>query len=301
MQPKLEGYAFALLGLVDTAALATTASELAALDRAILSQPELSGALTDTALTSVIRGQVVSTLLTGKVSDTTVRLVAYAATHSPAQDLPHAVSELSVGAMVQQERGTMELAGLGLMAARHRAEGFADAGLENVATSDFAQIEGELFAWARAIESTPELRRLLVDRDAPVGERVSVTSSLLSGKVHDATLRLAQYTVVAGRARDIVGTLDFLVDYVAKARDWRVARVHSARDLDATSEAALVTALAALTGKNVDLQVTADATLLGGVVVEVGDLYVDASTKGRLAALHDAVANGRVLESALND
>ena len=125
--------------------------------------------------------------------------------------------------------------------------------------------------------------------------------SLLGGKVTAVAQRLARFVVSAGRARDVVGSLDYLVDYVARARDWRVARVHTARDLDAASEAQLAAALATLTGKNVELQVASDATLLGGVVVEVGDLRLDASTKGRLGALHDALMSGRALESVLND
>jgi hypothetical protein len=37
-----------------------------------------------------------------------------------------------------------------------------------------------------------------------------------------------------GRPRDVVGTLDYLVNYVAQSRDWRVARVHTARELSAS-------------------------------------------------------------------
>jgi F-type H+-transporting ATPase subunit delta len=301
MQPKLEGYALALLGLQDATTLATTVAELGAFDRAILSQPELRAVLTDTALNAAVRGVVVRSLLEGKVNDTTLKLAVYAASHSHAQDVPHAISELAMAALVQSERGAMDLALLGLMAARHRAEGFTDAGLENVATADFARIENELSLWARTIESSVELRRILVDRDAALEQRLGLVVSLLGGKVLPATLALAEYVVIAGRARDIVGTLDFVVDYVAKARDWRVARIHSARPLDDASQEQLAKALSALAGKNVELQVSADATLLGGVIVEVGDLRLDASTKGRLSALHDAVSSGRVLESVLND
>jgi len=301
MQPKLEGYAIALLGLLDAQTLATTATELAAFDRAILSQVELRGVLTDTALNAAVRSNVVRSLLDGKVNDATLRLVTYAAAHAAAQDVPHAISELAMGALVQSECGQMDIALLGLMAARQRSAGVADAGLEGVSTDDFARIEEELFHWARAIEGNLELRRVLVDRDADVASRLGLVTALLSGKVHPATLLLAEYVVLAGRARDIVGTLDYLVDYVAKARDWRVARVHTARELDEASEAQLVAALSALTGKNVELQVATDSTLLGGVVVEVGDLRLDASTKGRLGALHDAVLSGRVLETVLND
>ena len=55
---------------------------------------------------------------------------------------------------------------------------------------------------------------------------------LLDGKVRPATLALVRYAIVGGRARDIVGTLDFLVEQTARARGWRVARVRAGQPVD---------------------------------------------------------------------
>jgi F-type H+-transporting ATPase subunit delta len=112
-------------------------------------------------------------------------------------------------------------------------------------------------------------------------------------------LALAQFTVVGGRPRDVVGTLDYLVNYVAQSRDWRVARVHTARSLTDENQSELASSLTALTGKSVELQIADDPSLLGGVLVEIGDLRLDATTRGRLGSLRDAVASSRSLESAL--
>jgi F-type H+-transporting ATPase subunit delta len=301
MQPKLEGFAAALFEEMSASDLATLASELVAFERAILTESALRGVLSDTSLNAALRGSVVRTLLENKVGADTLRLAVYTAAHVPAQEVPHAFSELVSMVTVRIDFGTNDMALLGLRAARLRIAGVADAILEGIAVADFAQIEEDLFRWARVIEQNPDLRRTLVDRDAALASRIGLVDSLLGGKVTAVAQRLARFVVSAGRARDVVGSLDYLVDYVARARDWRVARVHTARDLDAASEAQLAAALATLTGKNVELQVASDATLLGGVVVEVGDLRLDASTKGRLGALHDALMSGRALESVLND
>ena len=130
------------------------------------------------------------------------------------------------------------------MAARRRVGGYADALLEDLDTSRLRPIEEELFRWARTIEANRDLRRLLLDRDAAARRRASARSTqLLAGRVTATTLRLARFVIEGGRPRDVVGTLDFLVDYVARARDWRVARVHTARPLDAASRAQLVASL----------------------------------------------------------
>jgi len=300
MLPKLEGYAAALLGSLEKSVLATVTSEVTSLEQTILSQPALRGVLTDTSISGPARGQILGDLLASKVNAATRQLSVYAATSVPAQDVPKSFAELSAAARAFAETGSFHHASLGLLEARRRVSGYADFLLNDVDTSSFARVEEELFTWARTIEGNLDLRRLLLDRDAVDGARVAITTQLLSGKVDAITLALANFVVVGGRPRDVVGTLDYLVDYVAKARDWRVARVHTARALDDASQAQLVSSLATLTGKNVELQIAEDASLLGGVLVEVGDLRLDATTRGRLGALREVVASGRLYEPALH-
>jgi F-type H+-transporting ATPase subunit delta len=300
MLPKLEGYAGARLGSLDSGALATVAAELASLEQTVLAHAELRAVLTDTSIAPASRGLIAHDLLDGKVNAVTLQVATYAASNAPAQEVPHALSELAYSARELAQSGTFPLDNLGLMAARRRVGGFADAMLDDIDTQNFDEIEDELFRWARTVEGNLELRRLLLDRDADPEARLGTVQALLAGKVSDVTLALARFVISGGRPRDVVGTLDYLVDYVARARDWRVARVHTARPLDEQSRADLVNSLSALTGKSVELQVADSPELLGGVLVEIGDLRLDATTRGRLGALRDAVAAGHLYESSMN-
>ena len=299
MLPKLEGYAAARLSSLD-AALASVVVELASLEQTVLGRADLRAVLTDTSIAAASRGLIVQDLLDGKVHDVTRQVAVYAASHAPAQEVPHALGELALAARELSQSGTFPLGGLGLMAARQRVAGFADAHLDDVDAQNFDEIEDELFRWARTVEGNLELRRLLLDRDAELESRLGTVRALLAGKVDDVTLALATFVIEGGRPRDVVGTLDYLVDYVATARDWRVARVHTARPLDEASRTDLVTSLTSLTGKNVELQIADSPELLGGVLVEIGDLRLDATTRGRLGALRDAVSPGHLYESSLN-
>jgi len=300
MLPKLEGFAAALLGRLDHTVLATVVGDLEAFQATVLARGDLSAVLTDTSISHVARGQVVSDLLTNKVSPEALRLSAYAATAVPAQEVPRAFDELAHVARTLLETGEFHHAGLGLLDARRRVAGYADALLDEIDTDNFTSIEDDLFRWARTVEANEGLRHLLLDRDADLEARLGLTDQLLTGKVNPVSLDLARFTIIGGRPRDVVGTLDFLVNYVAQSRDWRIARVHTARALDDASQRQLVGSLSALTGKNVELQIAEQPSLLGGVLVEIGDLRLDATTRGRLGSLHDAVASGKYLESALN-
>jgi F-type H+-transporting ATPase subunit delta len=300
MLPKLEGFAAAVLGPLDAASLARVTGDLEAFDSTIQSRADLSAVLTDTSISSVSRGQIVGEVLAGKISDEAARLAVYAAGAVPAQEVPSAFSELAYAARGLRETGEFHHPGLALLDARRRVAGYADELLDRVDTENFSTIEDDLFRWARTVEGNEQLRRLLLDRETPLASRLGVTDQLLEGKVDPISLALARFVVVGGRPRDVVGTLDYLVNYVAQARDWRVARVRTARNLSADTQDELVTSLHSLTGKDVELQVAADPSLLGGVLVEIGDLRLDASTRGRLGALHDAVAaSSRDLVSTL--
>lgn len=299
MLAKVEGFAAALLGRLSGDDLSGVVADLRALVETVRDQGRLDAVLTDTSIGPVARGAIVRDLLAGRVAATSVELAAYAATEAPAPEVPRVYESLAHVAHQLSETGAIEMAPLGLLEARRRVAGYADATLADVATERFATIETQLFEWARTVEDNRELRRVLLDRDAPLGSRLGVTDALLAGAADPVALALARFTVVGGRPRDVVGTLDFLVDYVAAVRHWRVARVFSARPLDEASREALRASLNALTGRPVELQVDVEEDLLGGVLVEVGDLRLDATTRGRLGALHDAVASMRGLVSVL--
>jgi F-type H+-transporting ATPase subunit delta len=300
MLPKLEGYAAARLSSLDTVALATVSGELASLEQTVLGRADLRAVLTDTSIAGASRGLIAHDLLSGKVHEVTLQVAVYAASNVAAQEVPHSLAELAVAARALSQDGAFPLAGLALLASRQRVAGYADAFLDEVDAHNFDEIEDELFRWARTVEGNLELRRLLLDRDADLESRLGTVQALLGDKVHSVTLALARFVIAGGRARDVVGTLDYLVDYVALARDWRVARVHTARPLDQQNRADLIASLSTLTGKNVELQVADSPELLGGVLVEIGDLRLDATTRARLGALRDAVSPGHLYESSLN-
>jgi F-type H+-transporting ATPase subunit delta len=112
----------------------------------------------------------------------------------------------------------------------------------------------------------------------------------LSGKVPATTERLARYAVTGGRARDIVGTLDYLVELTAQARGWRIARVRAAAPIDDQQRSELSDSLGTLAGQPVELQVEVDESLLGGALIRIGDLQVDATARGRIDALREHIS-----------
>ena len=118
--------------------------------------------------------------------------------------------------------------------------------------------------------------------------RQEVIASCWRTQVLPATLRLAAYAVRGGRARDIVATLDALVEDAARARGWRVARVRCRRPRWATTQQRELSEALGDAGRQPGRPAgDRRPALLGGVVVQVGDLLVDSSTRHRLDELKE--------------
>ncbi len=294
MNPALQGYLAAQEeSLVAAGALGEAASELYSVAGLVETNNELALAVNDGSVPVASRRAVLDALLEGRVRPEVHKLVHQAVTVVPASEVESSFHWLAARLRAAAEHGPT-VAGeaddegvLGRLGSRNRVSGYAAAVFEEVTVGELEEIEDQLFRFARTVENSRPLRHALGDRDLPVSRRQQVISQLMGDQVLPATQRLAAYAVRGGRARDIVATLDSLVVDAARARGWRVARVQSADDVDGDQRRSLSDALAQLAGNPVELQVTIDPSLLGGVVVQVGDLLVDGSARHRLDELKE--------------
>jgi F-type H+-transporting ATPase subunit delta len=287
VNPTLQGYAAAVMESMGADGVGALADDLNAFEQLVLSNATLRAALSDTAVSGPARRAVVLDLLEGKVGEPARRLAAFGCMAVPAQDVVSAVSWLSLHVRQVVDRQESEEPGLSLTQSRQRVAGFATALYEDMETSQLESLEDDLFRFARIVGATPELRSALTDRDLDVAARQGLVTQLLEGKVPATTLSLVRYVVAGGRARDFVGTLDFLVEQTALARGWRIARVRTARPIDDAQRASLTDALGSLAGGPVELQVEIDESLLSGARIRIGDLQVDATARGRIDNLRE--------------
>ena len=160
---------------------------------------------------------------------------------------------------------------------------------------DIAQSEGEagvigdeLFRFARALEGSDELRTALTDPHLPAGRRQQIIEDLLGGKARPMTVALVGFAVGTGRARDLPKIIDSLVSMSAAEADKAVAEVRSAIELTADQRERLAAAIGSATGKQVEVKVVVDPSVLGGIVTTVGDTVIDGSIRSRLEQLKHA-------------
>ncbi len=167
-----------------------------------------------------------------------------------------------------------------------RIDGYARALFEVArAEGTIDEVEDELFRFARSFESSDELRNALTDEQVPAGKRQAIVEDLLGGKATPTTTQLVSMVVGSGRGRDLPAIIDKLVARAASSKDLAVAEVRSAVALSDDQQDRLKAALANATGKQVDLKVIVDPSVLGGLVATVGDTVIDGSVRTRVDQL----------------
>jgi len=289
---SLRGYTTAVLAAVAMDALGEQiAEDINAVAHLVSRTNDLAVALTDFAVPTSARKAVLQDLLTPRVHALALKVVLRAVATERVEEFPTVLHELYEFARHMHDLDPDELRAeepiVSRTSWREYVAGYSDAVFEGVAeTSELEEIEDELFRFARVIESSPSLRTVLSDVTVPLESRDQILNDLLQGKVHPATLVLVHVTM-QGRFRDLVASLDWLVEQAARARGWRVARVYAGLPIDADEQGLLASALERITSQPVELQILAAPDILGGAVIQIGDLLVDASAQRKLDQLEE--------------
>jgi len=254
-----------LSALATTKAIAETmGDELFAVARLLDAEHALRRTLTDPARPEAAKAALIRSLLDGKVSAPTLDLLAglVSARWSASRDLADAIEELAVQAVT---------------IAAERARQLDD-------------LEDELFRFGRVVAGQPELRLALSDPNLPDERKRGVLGALLGGKATPDAERLITEAVLHPRGRSLEGSLDAYGKLAAERKQRLVAVVRVASALTEQQQERLGAALAAIYGHDVYLNIVLDPQVVGGMSVQVGDEFIDASVASRLESLRRRLA-----------
>lgn len=174
------------------------------------------------------------------------------------------------------------------MASRGKVEAYAQAMLEVArAEGHLAAVEDDLFRFARTFEANDALRHALTDPALPIERRIAVVDELMGGKALATSTALASLVVAAGQTGELAAIVDRFVELAATERKHELAEVRSAIPLDDKQIERLAAALGKATGKDVEVKVIVDPSVLGGIVARVGDTVIDGTIRHRLEQLKE--------------
>jgi F-type H+-transporting ATPase subunit delta len=150
------------------------------------------------------------------------------------------------------------------------------------ARGELETVEDELFRFGRIVGGNRELARILSDRKAASEGTSALLDRLLSGKVRPVTEQLVRNVLTGPHVGNAENAIERLSEEASRRRGQSVARVTSAVPLTDAQEQRLVDVLSRIYGRTIGLQVSVDPSVLGGLVVQVGDEVIDGSIAHRL-------------------
>lgn len=162
-------------------------------------------------------------------------------------------------------------------------DGYAEALLAVVRAEGAAGVDDEILRFAQALEGNDELRNTLTDPYVPAEKRQQIVEDLLGGRASHVARAAVSLVVGAGRAAQLPDIARALAARLAAEKGMEVAEVRSAVALSDDQRARLAASLKHATGKDVEIKVTIDPSVLGGVVTTIGDTVIDGSVRRRLA------------------
>ena len=215
-------------------------------------------AVADPASTADKRAGLISAVFGGKVSQATLEVLNTAASQTWSNP-----REFRTGLVTLGRRSLLRF-----------AEG----------QGQLAQVEDELFRLSRILEKEPALTLLLDDRSADRNNKRELLAKVLYGKVTAVTEALA-LQVIGRPERNAIDDINNLSKEVAALANRDVAHVVSAAPLTNEQNQALAQKLERIYGREMNIHSEVDASLLGGLVIRVGDEVIDGSTSGKLERL----------------
>jgi F-type H+-transporting ATPase subunit delta len=142
--------------------------------------------------------------------------------------------------------------------------------------------EEEMFRVERFLASERDLLSALGERSSTPEARVRLARDVFGDAVGPTTLALIERAAREPRKRRLPKAIDYYIAAAAARRAKSVVDVTSAVELSTAHRTRLTTILRARLGRDVQVNVSVDPRVVGGMRIQVGDQVVDGTTLSKL-------------------
>ena len=150
-------------------------------------------------------------------------------------------------------------------------------------------MEEQLGYVASVMVDQPELRSFLENPIVTVDAKIKLISKIFDSSIDKVALHFIYVMIKRGRYRYIASAIEAFIKKSRAARGILEATVTVAEPITADVEASVQAKLREVTGKDVILSVRQDPSIMGGIVIQVGDKRIDGSVARRLEELEKSL------------
>ncbi len=179
---------------------------------------------------------------------------------------------------------------IGSRISRRYAKALLSLGQED---GQYAKYGQNLKEFASFCSANEEFFRVISNRLFSVEERKKVLEVVLDKSLFpDVVKNFLRLLLDKNR----IGVVDVITDYYSKLTDEisgiTRANIITAKPLKTDALERLEKALKELTSKDVNMEVQENESLIGGIIVKIGDLVLDGSVKAQLEGLKESLKRG---------
>lgn len=136
------------------------------------------------------------------------------------------------------------------------------------------------------IDSNPEFSKLMNHPKILKEEKLQVLDNVFKGRISSELLGFLNLVITKDRYDSINEILDYFVDEVKKLKGIGVAYVTTAMELSDSHKQSVESRLLETTSyKKMEMHYEVDESLIGGMVIRIGDRVVDSSVQTKLNKL----------------
>ena len=138
-----------------------------------------------------------------------------------------------------------------------------------------AKIEEEFLQVLQALNGNSEALDVFRNFGIPADKKIEAISNIFSSRVTSMTLDLVTLTISQGFADNLSEIEQQVSNYIAEKRGAALAKVVSAVELNESTQKSLKAALKNKLGRDVELSLKVDTSVIGGIKVSIGERTFD--------------------------
>ena len=138
----------------------------------------------------------------------------------------------------------------------------------------------------KIMKENEELQKMMDNPKVMREDKESVIETVFRGRISDEIVELMKLMIAKGRYSKMNSVFDYFVGQVKEEKKIGIAHVSTAIELTDVQKGQIVKRLLETTGyKSFEMDYTVDTSLIGGMVIRIGDRVVDTSIRTKLYEL----------------
>lgn len=151
------------------------------------------------------------------------------------------------------------------------------------------------------LQGNPELWKFLNHPLVPPQAKKETLKEIIADTVSPLVLRFLYVMIDRRREAAMICAIDGFIDLARKAQNVAVAKIRVVKPLSAEEEKKLLASLEEMTGQKIDPLYYTDPTIIGGVVVQIGDRLIDGSLLRQLRDMKHTLLKADVMNGVTDE